>query len=176
MFVGYTSSKGYGLIERELYMPEQWFSEDYAERRLKCQVPEDLVFKTKNQIGLELISKVLATGLFPAEWVGFDAGFGCDSEFRDAVDSMELKYLGDIKKNTLVWLNRPEVGIPPYSGKGRPAEKEQVLEDKPIHVSDIADDPELEWEITILAEGAQGPIIAQLCFMRVVECRDGLYP
>ena len=174
VFVGYTSSKGYGLIERELYMPEQWFSEDYAERRLKCQVPEDLVFKTKNQIGLELISKVLASGLFPAEWVGFDAGFGCDSKFRDAMDLLQVKYLGDIKKNTLVWLNRPEVGIPPYSGKGRPAEKEQVLESEPIHVSDIANDPELEWEITILAEGAKGPIIAKLSFMRVVECRDGL--
>ena len=176
VFVGYTSSKGYGLIERELYMPEQWFSEDYAERRLKCQVPEDLVFKTKNQIGLELISKVLASGLFPAEWVGFDAGFGCDSKFRDAVDSLELKYLGDIKSNTLVWLNRPEVGIPPYSGKGRPAEKERVLasQEPPVHVSDIANDPELEWETTSLAEGAQGPIIAQLCFMRVVEYRDGL--
>jgi SRSO17 transposase len=176
VFVGYTSSKGYGLIERELYMPEQWFSEDYAERRAKCQVPLDLVFKTKNRIGLELIRKVLDTKLFPAEWVGFDAGFGCDSKFRDAVDSLELKYLGDIKKNTLVWLNRPEVGIPPYSGKGRPAEKERILagEELPVHVSDIANDPELEWETTILAEGAQGPIIAQLCFMRVVEYRDGL--
>ncbi|MHA1962704.1 MAG: IS701 family transposase [Candidatus Thorarchaeota archaeon] len=176
VFVGYTSTKGYGLIERELYMPERWFSEDYAERRAKCQVPEDLVFKTKNQIGLELIRKILDTKLFPAEWVGFDASFGCDSKFRDAVESLELKYLGDIKSNTLVWLNRPEVGIPTYSGRGRPAEKEQVLagEEPPVHVSDIANDPELEWETTILAEGAQGPIIAQLCFMRVVEYRDGL--
>ena len=132
------------------------------------------MFKTKNQIALELIGKVLGTGLFPAEWVGFDASFGSDSKFRDAVDSLELKYLGDIRSNTLVWLTRPEVGIPPYSGIGRPAEKEQVLESEPIHVSDIANDPELEWEITILAEGAKGPIIARLCFMRVVECRDGL--
>ena len=176
VFVGYTSSKGYGLIERELYIPEQWFSEEYAERCRKCQVPADLMFKTKNQIGLELIGKVLDTNLFPAEWVGFDAGFGCDSNFRDAVDSMELMYLGDIKKNTLVWLNRPQVGIPAYNGRGRRAEKEQALagQELPVHVSDIANDPELEWEITILAEGAKGPIIARVSFMRVVEYRDGL--
>ena len=176
MFIGYTSGKGYCLIERELYMPEPWLSDEYAERRAKCQVPLDLVFKTKNQIALELSRKVLDTKLFPAEWVGFDAGFGCDSKFRDAVDSLELKYLGDIKSNTLVWLNRPEVGILPYSGKGRPAEKERVLagQEPAVHVSDIANDPELEWETTILAEGAQGPIIAQLCFIRVVEYRDGL--
>lgn len=176
VFVGYTSSKGYGLIDRELYMPEPWFSDEYAERRAKCQIPEDLVFKTKNQIALELINKVLNTGLFPAEWVAFDAGFGCDSKFRDAVDSTGLKYLGDIKSNTLVWLNRPEVGIPAYSGRGRRPEKEQVLagQELAVHVSDIAHDPELEWETTILAEGIQGPIIAQLCFMRVVEYKDEL--
>jgi len=176
VFVGYTSSKGYGLIDRQLYMPEAWFGEDYAERRAKCQVPEDLVFKTKNQIGLELIRKAFVTGLFPAEWVGVDASFGCDSSFRDAVDSLQLKYLGDIKSDTLVWLNRPRVGIPAYGGRGRPAEKEQVLagEELPVHVSDIAHDPKLEWETAILAEGAQGPIVAQLCFMRVVEYRDGL--
>lgn len=90
--------------------------------------------------------------------------------FRDAVDSLELKYLGDIKLNELVWLTRPQVGIPAYSGRGCPPEKERVLagEESAVHVSDIANDPELEWETTILAEGAQGPINAQLCLIRVV--------
>ena len=127
VFVGYTSTKGYGLIDRELYMPERWFTDEYAERREKCQVPESLIFKTKNQIGLELIRKALDTELFPVGWVGFDAGFGNDSKFRDAVDSLQVNYLGDIKSNTLVWLNRPKVGIPAYSGRGRRPEKERVL-------------------------------------------------
>ena len=121
-------------------MPEKWFSNEYQERREKCQVPEDLQFKTKNQIGLELIRKALDTELFPVGWVGFDAGFGSDSKFRDAVDSLRVNYLGDIKSNTLVWLNRPKVGIPAYSGRGRRPEKERVLggEEPAIHVSDIA--------------------------------------
>jgi len=176
VFVGYTSDKGYGLIDRALYMPKKWFTDEYAERREKCQVPESLIFKTKNQIGLELIRKALDTELFPVGWVGFDAGFGSDSNFRDAVDSLQVNYLGDIKSNTLVWLNRPKVGIPTYCGKGPRPEKERVLEGEelPIHVSDIANDSELKWDTTILAQGAQGPIVAELCFLRVVEYRDGL--
>ncbi|MBA7699860.1 hypothetical protein ES703_108564 [subsurface metagenome] len=175
VFVGYTSDKGYGLIERALYMPEKWFTDEYAERREKCQVPESLIFKTKNEIGLELIRKALDTELFPVGWVGFDAGFGNDSKFRGTVDSLQVNYLGDIKSNTLVWLNRPKVGIPTYCGKGRPPEKEEALEGEelPIHVSDIANDSELKWDTTILAQGAQGPIVAELCFLRVVEYRDG---
>ena len=35
------------------------------------------------------------TGKFPARWVGFDASFGSDGEFRDAVDSLQMNYLGD---------------------------------------------------------------------------------
>ena len=42
VFIGYTSSKGYGLLGRQLYMPEIWFTDEYIERREKCQVPEDL--------------------------------------------------------------------------------------------------------------------------------------
>ncbi len=130
MFVGYTSTKGYGLIDRELYMPERWFTDEYAERREKCQVPESLIFKTKNQIGLELIRKALDTGLFPVGWVGFDAGFSNDSKFRDAVDSLQVNYLGDIKSNTLVWLNRPKVEYRPTAGKGVGLRKSESLKVK----------------------------------------------
>lgn len=176
VFVGYTSRKGYGLIDRELYMPEKWFREEFKIRREKCQVPLDLKFKTKNLIALELIKKAFDTKLFPVGWVGFDASFGSDSMFRDEIDALPVKYFGDIRSNTLVWLQRPKVGIPVYSGKGRQSEKEVVLEGEglPVHVSDIANNPELKWERVILAEGSKGPIIAQLCFMRIVEYRNGL--
>ena len=174
VFVGYTSSKGYGLVDRALYMPEIWFSEEYEERWKNCQVPEDLTFKTKNEIGMELIKKIIDTGIFPARWVGFDASFGSDGEFRDTVDVLQMNYLGDIKSNTLVWVDRPKVGIPPYRGRGPRVEKERVLEGKAVHVSDIAHDPGTEWETMILTEGSKGPLIAELSMMRVVEYRDGL--
>jgi|TARA_Y100000031_G_C8237147_1_gene393836 SRSO17 transposase len=176
VFVGYTSDIGYGLIDRALYMHETWFSEEYRERREKCKVPEALEFKTKNRIALELLEQVLDSGEFPAGWVGFDAGFGSDATFRDAVDSLDVYFLAGIKSNTLVWLNRPEVRIPAYHGKGRPAVQPRVVEgEKPaVSVTDIAHDPDLEWEAAILAEGAKGPIVAQLSFVRVVEHADGL--
>ena len=176
VFVGYTSDIGYGLIDRALYMHEKWFSEEYRERREKCKVPHDLEFKTKNQIALELLQQIVDSGLFPARWVGVDAGFGSDGTFRDAVEALDMYYLAGIKSNTLVWLNRPEVRIPAYNGKGRPAEQPRVVEgEKPaVSVTDIANDPDLEWEAAILAEGAKGPIVAQLSFMKVVEHTDGL--
>lgn len=176
VFIGYTSAKGYGLIDRQLYMPEKWFTKEYEEQRKKCRIPKDISFKTKIEIALELIKNVRDTGLFPARWIGFDTTFGNDSKFRNAIDSLSMNYIAGIRSDTLVWLKRPEVGIPPYRGKGRPAKKEQVLkkDEKALHVSDIAGYTDIEWETMILGEGAKGPILARLCMMRVVEYKDRL--
>ena len=40
-------------------MPEKWFEEEYVERRAACGVPEDLGFKTKPEIGLELLKNAV---------------------------------------------------------------------------------------------------------------------
>lgn len=57
VFVGYSGSRGYGLISAQLFMPEKWFGEDYAQRRKDCAVPDKLTFQTKPQIALNLIHK-----------------------------------------------------------------------------------------------------------------------
>ena len=57
VYLGYASRKGYALVEGRLFMPEGWFDEEQAERRQACGVPEGLRFKTKPEIGLELLQK-----------------------------------------------------------------------------------------------------------------------
>jgi len=59
VYLGYASHKGYSLIEGQLFMPEKWLEEEYAEQRQACGVPENLVFKTKPEIGLELLKNAL---------------------------------------------------------------------------------------------------------------------
>lgn len=173
VFIGYTSSKGYGLLGRQLYMPEIWFTDEYIERREKCQVPEDLRFMTKIEIARSLIKQVRETGLFPAQWIGADATFGNDYKFRDEIESEGLFFFVNIRKDTLVWLTRPEVCMPPYSGKGQPPQKVRASHD-PIRVSRIIDNDNLEWKTVILAEGSKGPNIAQICRLRIIEHRDEL--
>jgi SRSO17 transposase len=52
VFLGYASRQGYTLLDRRLYMPQEWIEEEaYAERRRKCGVPADLPFKTKPTLG-----------------------------------------------------------------------------------------------------------------------------
>ena len=67
VFVGYSGPKGYGLISKQLFMPEKWFGEEYAERRKDCAVTDDITFRIKPQIALDLIHKIEQSGLFKAK-------------------------------------------------------------------------------------------------------------
>jgi SRSO17 transposase len=116
VFAGYTSEKGYCLIDCQLYMPEEWFSDDYQDLRQENLVPEDLSFQTKQEIGLELITK--ASQKFPARWIGCDAAFGSDANFLHSLPE-GLYYFADVRKSEKVYLEKPEVGVPQYQGRGR---------------------------------------------------------
>jgi SRSO17 transposase len=49
VFAGYASRKGYALVDKRLFLPEAWFTDAYAARRTKCQVPPELTWQSKPQ-------------------------------------------------------------------------------------------------------------------------------
>jgi len=172
VFLGYTSERGYGLLDQQLYAPEPWFGPEYAERRKKTRFPEGLVFRTKLEIALELLGQTEVIGAFKGRWVGMDSTFGTDSAFRDAIGEKYL-YLAGIRSDTLLWTEQPQFSYPPYKGRG-PRPKKMKPSPEPLPVAKIAQDPSLRWETVNLGEGAKGPVIAQFTRLRVVEHKGGL--
>jgi SRSO17 transposase len=175
VFVGYSSDHGYGLLSGRLYMPKSWFSGDQEERRKANLVPSDLIFETKQQIALKLINEIVATGLFPAKWIGGDAAFGSDIEFLNGLPK-ELYYFAAIKSDTKVFTQKPTLGLPAYKGCGPRPNKIKILSGplKPQNVSEVAKSDQLIWKAVKIAEGAKGPIIAKVACIRVFLSRDGL--
>ena len=72
VFAAYASRHGYALVDKRLFMPETWFGEDYAERRHKCQVPEELRFHTKPQLAAEMVTAIRGEGRLPFKYVVAD--------------------------------------------------------------------------------------------------------
>jgi SRSO17 transposase len=175
VFVGYASPKGYGLLSCRLYMPELWFSKDYEQRRKDNLVPPDLTFQTKPRIALDLINEIVATNLFPAQWIGCDATFGQDSNFLKQLPS-HLYYFAAIGSDTRVFLKKPKTGLPAYTGKGPRPKKTRLLPGQaaPETVAALAGSKRLRWQPVILAEGAKGPIVAEVVCKRVYLARGGL--
>jgi len=175
VFVGYSSEKGYGLLTSQLYMPHSWFSHEQQKRRKDNLVPEELTFQTKPQIALDLINKIIKTGLFPAKWIGCDATFGADSHFLKSLPE-QVYYFASIRSNTKVFLEKPEVGIPPYKGRGPHPKKNKLLpaQAQVQTVATIAQSHVCSWTPVLLAEGAKGAIVAEVARLRVYPSHDGL--
>ncbi len=61
VFLAYASSKGYALINRELYLPEEWCGD--AARWDEAAIPEAVSFATKPALARRMISRALDAGL-----------------------------------------------------------------------------------------------------------------
>jgi SRSO17 transposase len=171
VFIGYASERGYGLVSYELFMAEKWFADEYQPLREKCGVPEHATFKTKPEMAAEMLGDAIRSGLFQAKWIGCDSLFGASKTFLDSLPK-ECYYFADVHSPTLVWREMPEVALPERKGKSRPTRLKASF--PPVPVSTIATDDSIPWERVILAEGSQGPIIADVKVLRVIECRDNL--
>lgn len=177
VFLAYASAPGYALLDRRLYLPEEWFSDAYAERRAACGVPTDVTFTTKPMLSLAMVQQVVQAGSLPCRWVAGDEAFGDNPALLDALDELGLWYFMEVAHDTRGWDERPGTGVPPWSGRGRKPTKARLADDAPPprSVTDLAAAlPATAWQPYTVKEGSQGPLVAEFAFQRVIAVRDGL--
>lgn len=177
VFLGYASQQGYTLLNRRLYLPEEWVTDQaYAERREKCGVPTDISFKTKPELVLDMVKEVADSGHLRFRWLTCDEEFGRDPAFLDEVGHY-LWYFAEIPPHTSAWLNRPRTEVPTWSGRGRKPSRERLASGEVAALSVatlVATRPSQDWSRQTIKEGAKGPLIADFTAMRIVAVRDGL--
>jgi SRSO17 transposase len=106
VFVSYATEKGIGLVDSRLYLPVAWFGDDCAEKRDDCQIPEDTVFKTKNEMAKEMINDTIQNRLFEIQCVGCDASFGSDHTFLDSLPGA-MRYFASVRENERIFRVMP---------------------------------------------------------------------
>jgi len=87
-------------IDFALYMPKSW-TED-PERCEKARVPDDLVFKTKPELALDLIDRAMEDKS-PGSIVLADTAYGNSSAFRNALRAHNLDFGVAVQASTMVW-------------------------------------------------------------------------
>jgi SRSO17 transposase len=101
-------------VAYRLYLPKAW-AEDDARRR-KAKVPEDITFKTKPEIALDLVRWAHEIGL-PGKLALMDAAYGNDSRLRAGVTELGMAYVAGIQAQTLVWKPGVRPGLQPKKGR-----------------------------------------------------------
>lgn len=178
VFLGYSSSGGYTLLDKRLYLPAEWFTADYAEKRYNCHVPADLHFQTKNELAWSMIAACAEAGTLAARWLTMDEAFGKDSQLLDRIDGeTAYYYFAEVPKDTQLWVSEPETAIPQPSGRGRPATKRRLAPTAPTAqtVETIATQlATATWQLHALRQGTKGFLIAHVVALRVYPVRAGL--
>ncbi len=175
VFLAYASRKGYTLLGRRVYMPAEWFTLAYAQRRQRCGVPPTLCFRTAPQLAWEMLDAAHTRGILPVVWVVFDEGFGKDPTFLAHLEQAGLRYLAEVPCLTRVWCRRPmsELSAPRRMERPRKCARVAVGAPRPQRVNDVAHRlPALAWREYVIKDGANGVIRAAFAFMRVFPIRD----
>jgi SRSO17 transposase len=173
VFLGYYAAGGHALIDRRLFLPEEWA--DDGPRRKKAGVPEGVIFRTKPDLALEMVADAVAAGV-PFKWVTGDSVYGVSPTFVQGVRALGRWYVLDSSSDARVWTTQPEVipaGRKP-PGKGRPTTNPKPVT-KPERVADVAAAlPAGAWRRVTVAEGSQGPRVFDYAELAVWFSEDGL--
>lgn len=171
VYLSYASSRGHTLLDTRLYLPEEWARD--PQRRAEAGVPPEVVFRTKPELGLELVRQHRA--VLRHRWITFDEAYGRNPGFLRGLEELGERYIGEVPKDTRGWRQRPVVEPPRVGRKGRPALKARVAagEPAPQTVETVAAAlPASAWQRRKIRDGSKGEQWAEFARVRFVVERD----
>ena len=154
-------------IAWRLYLPEVWAND--AQRRKKTGIPEEVRFQTKPGIAVKQIQQALEEGVPPAPILA-DAAYGNDSQFREGITELGLKYVLGVQSSTTVW--KPGEGPLPkkaWKGTGRPPRLlQRNQEHSPESVKQVAMSlPATAWKSVVWRQGTNRKLRSRFAALRV---------
>jgi SRSO17 transposase len=96
VFLGYASAKDHALIDRALYLPQEWI--DDHERCREAGVPATVRFATKPQLAQRMLARAWHQGVRSA-WVTGDTVYGHDGKFRRFLEENDQPYVLAVPAN-----------------------------------------------------------------------------
>jgi len=124
-------------IAYRLYLPKEWAAD--AERREKTEVPEEMEFQTKPDIALDQIRAAVAAEVVRGVVLA-DAAYGTNTEFRDGLTALGLRYAVGVQSSTTVWdSGKQPLPAKPRGKIGRPPRLlQRSTGHQPVSVKQVA--------------------------------------
>jgi SRSO17 transposase len=129
--------KGSACIGMQLYLPEEWTSD--AARRRVAGIPDNVEFRRKWEIAIDLLDRTLDWGVRPRLALA-DAGYGDAVAFRDALRERGFQYIVGVTGTHLVWPPGAAPRKPTRAAgtNGRPATRFVDPNHEPIAIEALA--------------------------------------
>ena len=132
VFLAYTSSRGHTLLDRELYLPEEWTND--RERCRRAGIPDERAFATKPELARQMLERSSAAGIRLA-WVSGDCVYGDNRPLRQWLEEHKQAYVLALSGKEWIW---------------KEGQQKQV-------VDLLAELPTTGWERLSAGAGSKGP-------------------
>ena len=149
VFLGYASRRGQALIDRQLYLPQEWVTN--AARRERARVPDNVTFATKPQIACALLSAALDAEV-PCAWVLADAVYGSDKNLRMMLERRGKHYVLAVRSNERLMTDDRFL----HQARGTAADLAETL-------------PAVAWERRAAGQGTKGPRVYDWARIRLLR-------
>ncbi len=101
VFSAWVATSGQAWADFDVFMPVRW--ETDWQRRRAARIPGGLGHKTKPQLAIGQLNRLLDAGL-PAKWAAYDEVYGRSSELRRFCESRNLAYVAVVPRDFRVTL------------------------------------------------------------------------
>ncbi len=99
VFLSYVTAAGHALIDRALYLPEDWCTD--AARRQAVHIPETVTFQTKPELAQRMVERAQSASL-PISWVVADTVYGHCPDLRVFLEAQGFSYALAVPANEVV--------------------------------------------------------------------------
>jgi SRSO17 transposase len=118
-----TRGKFKALLDSELFLPESWDAD--RERCREADIPDDVHYRSKWEIGLELLARAEHNG-WQFDWLTFDEWYGGKPGFLQVLDLASRCYVGEVPKTFSCRSGRKQSAISAEAVFSQPGVKRRV--------------------------------------------------
>jgi len=114
--LGYAAKDFHCLLDGDLYLPESWHAD--RDRCRRAGIPDEVVYRPKTEIALELYDRAVASGVRFA-WLTFDEWYGGKPPFLRALAARGQPFVAEIPRDFRAWIRPPRLAQRPFRRGGR---------------------------------------------------------
>ena len=104
VFLSYITAHGHTLIDRELYVPQDWLND--RARGPQAGIPDTIPFRTKPDLAIQMLER-LHHARVPMDWVVADSVYGGHQDLRTWLEAHRYPYVGAVACDEPVVLQTP---------------------------------------------------------------------
>ena len=160
--LGYARDDFHCLLDGDVFLPESWSTD--RERCREAGIPDNVVYRPKWVIALELYDHAVGNGL-EFDWLTFDEGYGGKPDFLRGLSARQQSFVGEVPRSFTGWLKAPRVTTRPFHrrrGRGRRTPRLVCGSRAAQSVADMLNSRVLQeqpWQRWRVKDGEKGPLV-----------------